>query len=176
MDRASCILALVALATASAASAEVRQSSTAGFEIVHVATLAAPPADSYALIVDVARWWDPQHSYSGKAGALSIAGKAGGCFCETLDGGGSVEHGRVVYAAPGQALRLNAALGPLQAEGAAGALTFALKPAASGGTEVTMTYVVGGFVRGGGDKIAPVVDQVLGIQIERLRKAAAAAR
>ena len=79
-----------------------------------------------------------------------------------------IEHGRVVYAQPGKALRLHAALGPLQQEGVSGALTWALKPAA-GGTEVTQTYVVGGFVRAGADKLAPIVDRVMAEQLKGLQ-------
>jgi hypothetical protein len=45
-----------------------------------------------------------------------------------LKDGGSVEHLQVVYAAPGQGLRLRGALGPLQTEGVDGTLSWALKP------------------------------------------------
>jgi len=41
-------------------------------------------------------------------------------------------------------LRLEAVLGPLQDEGAAGALTFVIKPKGSG-VEVVQTYNVGGL-------------------------------
>ena len=79
----------------------------------------------------------------------------------------------MVFAQPGKTLRLQGALGPLQQEGVAGALTWALKPVA-GGTEVTQTYVVGGHVKGGADKFAPVVDRVMAEQLRGLQAAFAA--
>ena len=45
---------------------------------------------------------------------------AGGCFCERLKDGGSVQLLQVVYAAPGEGLRLRGALGPLQTEASTG--------------------------------------------------------
>ena len=38
-----------------------------------------------------------------------------------------------------------------------------------GRTTLTQTYDVGGYMAGGLDKIAPVVDQVLGEQFDRLK-------
>jgi hypothetical protein len=70
--------------------------------------------------------------------------RAGGCFCERLKDGGSVQHLQVVYAAPGKGLRLRGALGPLQMEGVDGTLAWTLKPA-EGGTSVTQSYAVGGY-------------------------------
>ena len=53
-----------------------------------------------------------------------------------------------------------------------GTLTWSLK-AVPGGTEVTQSYVVGGYVRGGADKFSKIVDQVLAEQLEGLRKSLA---
>jgi hypothetical protein len=38
-----------------------------------------------------------------------------------------------------------------------------------GGTEITQTYVAGGYMRSGGEVLAPLVDQVLAGQLDRLR-------
>jgi hypothetical protein len=70
----------------------------------------------------------------------------------------------VIYARPGQQLRIAGALGPLQGEAVVGTLTWSLK-AAGGGTEITQRYVVGGYVAGGADKYAGPVDQVLAQQL-----------
>lgn len=149
--------------------AEVKAASPAGFELVNVAVVNAPPDRVYAMLGTPARWWNKAHTYSGDSANLSQELKAGGCFCEAIPADRStIEHGRVVYAQPGKALRLHAALGPLQQEGVSGALTWSLKPA-SGGTEVTQTYVVGGYVRAGADKLAPVVDRVMAEQLAGLR-------
>jgi hypothetical protein len=74
---------------------------------------------------------------------------------------------------PGQRLRLSGALGPLQAEGVVGTLDFAITPARKG-VKVVMTYVVGGYIRGGPRRIAPLVDQVLATQLAGLKRAAEA--
>jgi hypothetical protein len=95
--------------------------------------------------------------------------RAGGCWCETLIDGGSVEHMRVVYVAPGKALRLRGALGPLQGLGVEGAMTLSVKAAASG-TDISISYAVGGYVKDGFDGLSKGVDHVLAEQLERLRK------
>jgi uncharacterized protein YndB with AHSA1/START domain len=153
---------------ATGARSEVKSASPAGFETVSVAVVAAPPEQVYAMLGQPGRWWNKAHTYSGDAANLSQDLRAGGCFCEKLVEGGTVEHGRVVQAQPGKLLRIHGALGPLQAEGATGALTWALKPAAPG-TEVTLSYVVGGYVRGGADKLAPIVDRVMAEQLTGLQ-------
>ena len=47
-------------------------------------------------------WWDPSHTWSGSAKNLTFEPKAGGCFCEKLADGGSVQHGRVIYRPAGK--------------------------------------------------------------------------
>ena len=126
----------------------------------------AAPAKAYASVVDVAHWWSSDHTYSGNAKNLAMTARAGGCWCETWNGG-SVQHMTVLLAMPGKLLRLSGGLGPLQGAALAATLTFELKPAAAG-SEVTVSYVVGGFIGGGLDKIAPGVDGVLGAQLQRL--------
>jgi hypothetical protein len=81
---------------------------------------------------------------------------------------GSVEHMRIVYADPqAGVLRMVGALGPLQSEALSGALTITLKPGAAG-TRIELDYVVGGFMRMKPEQIAPLVDKVLGEQVQRL--------
>ena len=162
------ILAVAMLAAP--AHAEVKSVTPAGFEVESRAVVAATPPETYAALGRVGEWWNSSHTYSGDAANMSMALQAGGCFCEKVPaGGGSIEHGRVVYAQPGAALRVQGGLGPLQAEAALGTLTWSLKPVA-GGTEVTQTYVVGGYIRGGADKLAAIVDKVLAEQLDGLRK------
>jgi uncharacterized protein YndB with AHSA1/START domain len=168
MSRIATLLAFAMLA-ATPAAAEVKSSSPAGFEVEAKATVPVPPAQAYAALVRIGEWWNSQHTYSGQAANMRLDPRAGGCFCETVpEGEGTIEHMRVVYAQPGQTLRLQGGLGPLQAEAAIGTLTWALK-AVPGGTEVTQSYVVGGYVRGGAEKLAPLVDQVLAEQMARYR-------
>jgi uncharacterized protein YndB with AHSA1/START domain len=149
------------------AQAEVVSATPQGFEVRAQATVATSPQAVWAMLGRIERWWSPDHSYSGKAANLSLKPEVGGCFCEALDGGGRVEHLRVVYAAPGKTLRLQGGLGPLQGEGAAGSLTWTLK-AVPAGTEISQTYVVGGYIRMGAEKLAPLVDGVMKEQLGRL--------
>jgi uncharacterized protein YndB with AHSA1/START domain len=140
-----------------------------GFVVKLEATVAAPPARVYEVLVkQVGSWWDPAHTYSRDAGNLSIDARPGGCFCERLPGGGGVEHLRVVYVAPGEALRMSGALGPLQSSGLAGSLTWKMA-GAPGGAKIEVSYSVGGFMEGGLEAIAPAVDAVLAVQLQRLK-------
>jgi uncharacterized protein YndB with AHSA1/START domain len=156
------------LAVAAPAAAEVKSVTANGFEVASMATIAAPPDRVYAALGEVGRWWSPSHTFSKDAANLSLELRAGGCFCERLKDGGSVQHLQVVYAAPGAGLRLRGALGPLQAEGVDGALSWSLKPA-GGGTSVAQSYVVGGYIRAGMEQWAPRVDRVLDEQLQRLK-------
>ena len=155
------------VACASLAHAEVRETRESAFIIESSAKASADPAHVYTALGKVSAWWDPQHTWSGSATNLSIHLQAGGCFCEKLAGGGSVEHGRVIYAQPGVTLRLDAPLGPLQDMAVVGILTFKLAPQ-DGGTLITLTYRVSGALRMESAKLAPIVDQVLSTQLDRL--------
>lgn len=168
--RVTRLVPLMAAVLAMPAQAEVKSSSPSGFEVESKAVIAKSPQEVYAALGQVGSWWNNQHTYSGKAANMTLELRAGGCFCEKIpDDDGSIEHARVIYARPGQALRVQGGLGPLQAEAALGTLTWSLKPV-QGGTEVTQTYVVGGYVRGGADKMAPIVDTVLAEQLTGLSK------
>jgi hypothetical protein len=158
----------IAIAFASTASAEVQETSDAAFKTRSVVLVSARPAQAWRTLVRVGSWWDPAHTWSGSSRNLRLSPRAGECFCEALAAGGSVEHARVVFAQPGQTLRLNGALGPLQEMPVTGVLTFALAPDGPG-TRITMTYHVAGTFSMAAAKLAPAVDQVMTSQLERLR-------
>ena len=132
-----------------------------------VTTTAAPTAAYAALTRKVSQWWDPAHTWSGSARNLSIDARAGGCFCEKLGQGGSVQHARVIWAQSGKILRLEGAFGPLQDMAVSGVLTFKLAPEGTG-TKLTLTYRVAGAFTMDSAKLAPLVDQVLTLQLKRL--------
>src|ERR1700732_598369 len=159
---------IVVFALAGPAPAEVKSVSQNGFEVAPTAMLAAPPDRVYAALGEVGRWWSPSHTFSRDAGNLSMELHAGGCFCERLKDGGSVQLLQVVYAAPGEGLRLRGALGPLQTGGVDGTLSWTLNPV-EGGTGLTQSYVVGGYIRSGMEQWAPRVDRVLDEQLQRLK-------
>jgi len=160
---------LLATGLAGSAAAEVKSVAPSGFEVVEAMTIHAPPDQIYAALGKIGQWWSSSHTFSRDATNLSLDLKAGGCFCERLKDGGSVQHLIVVYAAPAEGLRLRGALGPLQMEGVDGTLAWALKPS-EGGTNLTQSYVVGGYIRSGMDNWAPKVDGVLHEQLDRLRR------
>lgn len=164
-------------AMAAPAHSAVTASSDIGFAVENSVEVAADAAAVYRLLGQPGRWWSGEHTYSGHASNLSLKPVAGGCFCETVPNGagqaGSIEHARVIYAAPGRQLRLSGALGPLQAEAVTGTLNFDII-AAGKGVRIVMSYVVGGYIRMGGAKIAPVVDKVLAEQLAGLKRVAEA--
>jgi uncharacterized protein YndB with AHSA1/START domain len=169
MRWAGSVILAAAAALAGSVRADVLDADANGFQVRNTLQIAAAPAKVYDAIGNIEDWWDPQHTWSGKASNLRLSLKAGACFCEKLDDGGSVQHMTVVYAAPGKALRLSGALGPLQTEAATGVLSLVLS-AKDGGTELVQTYSVGGYTKGGWAGWAPEVDGVLRNQMARLRR------
>jgi uncharacterized protein YndB with AHSA1/START domain len=163
-----CCALTLGLATAGSSRAEVRDTRENGFVIEASVMAEASPSVVYRQLINVSGWWDPKHTWSGSAGNLNLDPKAGGCFCEKLADGGSVQHGRVIFAQPGKLLRLDAALGPLQDMAVTGVLSFNLAPDGAG-TRINMTYRVAGVLTLDSAKLAPLVDQVMGIQLGRLR-------
>jgi uncharacterized protein YndB with AHSA1/START domain len=161
------VLALVMLSGTPAPSAP--QVTPNGFLVKFDVSVNAPAAKVYdALVGQVGSWWNPEHTYSHDSKNLSIDARAGGCFCEKLPNGGGLEHLRVVYVAPPQVVRLSGALGPLQASGVAGSMTWKLTGEPDG-TRLELSYSVGGFIPGGFEKIAPAVEAMLREQLDRLK-------
>jgi hypothetical protein len=149
--------------------ADVVSSGQNGFEVRESVRVLATPQKAYAALLQPARWWSSSHTFSGNAANLSLEARAGGCWCETLPEGGSVEHMHVVYLVPGNTLRLRGALGPFQGLGVDGAMTWSLKGSANA-TEISVTYAVGGYGKDGFEGAAKGVDQVLGEQLQLLKK------
>ena len=166
-----CLLGALALVLLSRTPAQSEPQVTPnGFLVKFEVIINAPAAKVYdALVGQIGSWWDPEHTYSGDAKNLSIDARPGGCFCEKLPNGGGIEHARVIYVAPREVLRLSGALGPLQASGVAGTLTWKLT-SGSDNTRIQLSYSVGGFIDGGFEKIAPLVENVLRGQLDRLKQ------
>ena len=169
---ATTVLALAAFVPP--AHAEVSETGAGSFAIDNAITVAAPPRTVWLALTRPAEWWSDDHTWSGDAANLTLTPQAGGCFCERIPGegdiplDGSAMHGTVIQAVPERALRLSAALGPLQAVPATGILTFTL--AAEGpGTVVTLRYAVNGATGFDTAQVAKSVDAVLAAQLEGLR-------
>ena len=161
------ILLMLAVCWIGGAEAKVVSSDAAGFSVEHQVTVPAEPDDAFSTLLDVWRWWDPAHTWSGDPANLSIDARAGGCFCESLPEGGSAQHLLVIYAEPGSTLRMVGGLGPLQDQAVSGAMTWSVAPEGEGSV-ITMTYRVSGRVEGGMEAWAGLVDSMLGGQIARL--------
>jgi hypothetical protein len=151
------------------AAAEVLSVSGNGFEIRETAHTAGSPEKAYADLLLPARWWSSDHTFSGSAANLVLDARAGGCWCEALPNGGSVEHLRVLLASPGRTLRLRGALGPFQALAVDGVLTWSLKGGPDG-TDISVSYAIGGYSKDGFEELAKAADHVIGEQLERLKK------
>src|SRR5689334_20132650 len=148
------------------AHADVKSAAADGMVLQFKGEVALSRDDAWSRLLNPALWWNGAHTYSGEAKNLSVDAVAGGCWCELWEGG-EVEHGRVIYLKRNQAIRYNSALGPLQGLGVNAVLTFTLADgSAAGRTAVMVDMVVVGSSLSGLDKLAPVVDQVLGEQVK----------
>lgn len=149
--------------------AEVADSSANGFTVKTSVTIQASPEEVYRRLVhNVGDWWSAQHTFSGDARNLTMEEKPMGCFCETLPGHGAVRHMEVLRFAPGKALVLSGALGPLQSLAATGSMTIQLSPG-DAGTRMDVTYAVAGYLPAGMNSWAAPVDSVITEQFARLK-------
>ncbi|OYY64327.1 SRPBCC family protein [Sphingomonas sp. 28-62-11] len=165
------LVLLLAAFAATPAVADVVAVTPGSFEISQTVTINAPVANTWDMLRAPQKWWNKDHTYSGDSANLYLDSQATGCFCERLPGGGSVEHGRIVHLRPQKMMRLNAALGPLQAEAVTGTLTWTLTAEGENATRIKLTYVVGGHIRGGAEALAPAVDEVMAVQMLGLKSA-----
>jgi hypothetical protein len=166
------LLVAVALVTlrVPAAQAKVVDLTASGFTIKHNVEVNKNPAEAYAVFTGkIASWWDAEHTYSGKSENLSIELRPSGCFCEKLENQGFVVHMSVINAQAGKLLRMMGGLGPLQGTAVTGIMTIEFKGEAQH-TTVSLTYTVGGYIPGGFDKLAPLVDQVMVQQMTRYER------
>jgi uncharacterized protein YndB with AHSA1/START domain len=166
---AAWVTTVACLVVAAPSQGTVSDIASNGFTLAIDTHIAAAPDKVYAALIDPARWWSSDHTFSGDARNLHLDAKAGGCWCETLPSGGSVLHLTVAYIDPGKALRLRGALGPFQGLGVDGALTWKLKPAANG-TDLSVVYILGGYNKDGFAELSKAADGVLTTQIGRLKK------
>ena len=155
---AGALLAVLPLA----AVAEVKLAQADALLIEHRFTIAAPAEKTWETLVHPERYWPADHTWSAKRESLSLDPVAGGCYCERWDGGSAV-HGGVVMAVPDESLVLNDALGPFLEMAISGILSIKLEEK-NGTTTAIVTYRVSGDAEHKLDQLAPIVDQVLGMQ------------
>lgn len=177
MKRKACIAAVLLGAASLFAlpvQAKVIDQGDAGFTVAHTVQVAASPDDVWTMLRMPQKWWSKEHSWSGDAENFWLDSQAGGCFCEKLPdeghGMGSVQHARIIFAKPGETMRLSGGFGPLQGEAATGTLTIQIKKTPTG-SAIRFDYVVGGYMRFKIADIAAGVDKVLGEQLAGLAAA-----
>ncbi len=156
--------------------AEPSAVSASGFLSSFREEIKATPEAAWAAIVALPQWWNPRHSHSGRAGAMSLDAQAGGCWCERwTDAAGrthSAMHGQVVMLQSGRVIRLFAALGPLQDLAVNGVLNVVVGAGAGADADkifLRISYRVAGDASLALDKLAAPVDAVIGEQFKRLK-------
>jgi hypothetical protein len=164
----SAALSLALVLWATGARADIVQSSPGLTEISFQLHVTANAASSYAAVTHPEKWWNGEHSYSGDAANMSLEAIAGGCWCEKLPAGGSVQHMRVLAAIPGSLLRLSGGLGPLQAEPMTGVMTWSFKDDPKGGSTIDFKYRLAGASDLSADW-PQAVNGVLAGQMQRLQ-------
>jgi uncharacterized protein YndB with AHSA1/START domain len=167
------LLALAVIVAPATAHAEVVSANNNGFEVRHSVAIVAPPGAAFDAFARISEWWNAEHTYSGKSSNLTLSLNPGGCLCERFPDGGGIEHLHVTYVEPGERVVMTGSLGPLLYQATAGVMDIKVERIA-GGSRLTLDYRVAGFANGGADKLAPMVDQMLGDQMVRYRKFAAA--
>jgi hypothetical protein len=166
------LAALLLLPLSGPVAAEVRDVERDGFSLVMTAEAAVPRDRVFAALTRPAEWWDAEHSWSGDIRNMSFDARAGGCWCEALGSGGSVEHGRVVAHDPARGvIVMNSLLGPLLETAQSGQLIWRVEPAEnSAASRITWIYRVAVQPTGNPAQdavFASAVDHVLGQQLAR---------
>lgn len=167
------ILALAVAVSAVAAPparAEVKAAEAGGFHLAGTVTIAAPPSEVWATLIQPDAWWSTDHRWF-EGSRLTLDLTPGGCWCESGPDGAGAMHMRVGYVQPGQAIQLVGGLGPLQGMGLDGALRIDVKPEGEG-ARLNWSYVVVGWRPEGAAGMAAPVDGVLTEQMGRLKAAA----
>jgi uncharacterized protein YndB with AHSA1/START domain len=161
--------AVLPWAVANPVHADTSQVSASGFVSSYREEVKASTDEVWRAIVQLPRWWNGQHTWSGNAANLSLDAQAGGCWCERWGDGASAQHGQVLMVQPGRVIILQARLGPLLDKPVQAVLTL-VTSVQDGKTLLRLNYQVAGGADAGLDKLATPVDQVLGLQFQRLKR------
>jgi len=155
----------VLLLVAFAASAELQLSRTDGFIVTQQRTVVANANEVFAGMTEgLPSWWDADHSFSGDADNLRLDRD---CLCEAW-GNNLVRHLDVKSWLEGDKVIMQGGLGPLQELGLHGTMIWSLAASSERETVVHWKYFVAGVSDADLLALAPVVDAVLGGQIDRL--------
>ena len=168
MNRLNSFCIALSLSFSLPTAAEVVVTGKNGFTVSHSIEIKADPLVVYKIMTaQIDEWWNGDHSWSGDASNLYMNPSLGGCFCERLANGGFVEHLGIIYLSPGEEIRFDGALGPLQQMAVQGRMIWKIE-ALENGSKVSFTYHIHGFSKGRFTELSPVVDAVIGEQLTRL--------
>ncbi len=149
--------------------AEVISANANGFELKIVRNVNADAVTAYDHFIQIGKWWNEDHTWFGAGKNLHLDTKAGGCFCE-IKGDQSVLHMTVSTVMPNKQFTMLGGLGPLQAMGLSGALTFTFTSDTKNKTIIVQKYSVHGHSATGFEGLAKIVDTVQAQQMEGLVK------
>jgi hypothetical protein len=158
-------LLLLLLPTASFA--QVISSDNHGFQLKIESIVNVNQQQAYQQFINVGQWWNADHTWFGKAENLTIDAKVNGCFCE-IDGDKQAQHMMVSFVNPNNEIKMVGGLGPLQMMGVNGGMSWKFEKIDTTHTKIVFHYQVSGYINGGLTKLAPVVDQVQRLQLNRL--------
>lgn len=134
--------ALVLLAAAAPAAAEVVSRGENGFTLKFAIRAEIDPGDIPHAFQALPEWWESSHTYSGDSKNLSLDLTPGGCWCEKLPDGTEFDHGRTLVVAADRIV-FDAPFGPLRGKATKAELT-ATWPGVNMGWEPTWIFVVEG--------------------------------
>lgn len=148
--------------------AEVVSKASNGFSIKITAKVPVSAEVAYKQFLNVNQWWHPDHTWFGQSEYLTITPEVGKCFCEINDDKQAL-HMTVSYVNPNKEIRMIGGLGPLQMLGIHGGMSWKFESLTESTTNIIFSYQVTGYMDGGLDKLAPIVDNVQSIQLARLK-------
>jgi len=147
--------------------AEVLDSAQHGSKIKIERQVNVNKAQAYQQFIKVGQWWHPDHTWFGNAQNLSIDANVGGCFCE-INADQQAMHMTVSYVEPNNEIKMLGGLGPLQMMGVNGGMSWKFEAIDENRTKIIFQYQVVGYLNGGLEKLAPIVDSVQNVQLTRL--------
>jgi hypothetical protein len=163
----NCSLKLLVVLAAMSSQAQVVSKNNHGFNLKITAEVAVSAKVAYEQFINVGEWWVADHTYFGDSAGLAIDARAGGCFCE-IDGNKEVLHMLVTQVRPGEEIRMVGGLGPLQMMGVHGGMSWRFERIDDERTRIIQTYNVTGYMDGGLDQLAEIVDAVQSGQLQSL--------
>ncbi|QBG37359.1 SRPBCC domain-containing protein [Litorilituus sediminis] len=163
------LLVIALLVISPASHSEVISKADNGFVINIEVQVPVDTETAYLQFLKVSQWWHPDHTWFGKSENLTIDAKVGGCFCE-IEGDKQALHMLVTYVEPNKEVRMTGGLGPLQMLGVHGGMAWKFTHIDADKTKISFQYQVTGYVEGGLDKLADIVNKVQALQINRLQE------